>query len=396
VLHIESKTFSLRSAAVTWAKHREVALEQPGALAKVDHHSETQMPEKPVKSEVLPEKQNTSIDRKVSVAPMMDWTDRHCRYFLRGFCQHVLLYTEMITAAAIVRGARARLLAFDAAEHPVALQLGGSEPRELAAAARAGEQAGYDEINLNCGCPSERVASGAFGACLMHEPTLVGDCVAAMRAAVRVPVTVKMRIGVVTASARHAAGAVADFSERDFDALRAFVAAVHAAGCQVAIVHARKAVLGGLSPKHNREIPPLRYDVVRRLKGEFPQLPVVVNGGLRRTEDVLAALTWCEGVMLGREVYHRPYVLAELQQAVYGSAALPTREALLARMERYAARELGRGGRLAPIARHMLGLYAGEPGAREYRRILSEGARACDAGPELLRQAIPASGRVRG
>src|SRR5579862_423445 len=181
------------------------------------------------------------LDRRVSVAPMMDWTDRHCRYFLRGFSQDVLLYTEMITAAAVLRGDHARLLAFDDEEHPLALQLGGSEPRELAAAARTGEASGYDEINLNCGCPSERVASGSFGACLMREPTLVAECVAAMRAAVRVPVTVKMRIGVVTASARQAAGAVADFSERDFEALRAFVAAIHAAGCQVAIVHARKA-----------------------------------------------------------------------------------------------------------------------------------------------------------
>ena len=331
------------------------------------------------------------LDRRISVAPMMDWTDRHCRYFLRGFSQHVLLYTEMITAAAILRGERARLLAFDAAEHPVALQLGGSEPRELAGAARAGEEAGYDEINLNCGCPSERVASGAFGACLMREPALVAECVAAMRAAVRVPVTVKMRIGVVTASARQAAGVVADFTEQDFEALRGFIAALHAAGCQVAIVHARKAVLDGLSPKENREIPPLRYEVVRRLKSEYPHLPVVVNGGLRHAGEVLEALSWCDGVMLGREVYHRPYLLAELQQALYGAAALPTREALLARMESYAVRELGRGGRLAPIARHMLGLYAGEPGAREYRRALSEGARAADAGPELLRRAVPAA-----
>lgn len=336
------------------------------------------------------------LDRRISVAPMMDWTDRHCRYFLRGFSKDVLLYTEMITAAAILRGDRARLLAFDDAEHPLALQLGGSEPRELAAAARVGEQAGYDEINLNCGCPSERVASGSFGACLMGEPALVADCVAAMRAAVRVPVTVKMRIGVVTASSRQAAGAVADFSAQDFDALRAFVTAVDAAGCQVAIVHARKAVLGGLSPKDNREIPPLRYEVVRRLKELFPHLAVVVNGGLRRTADVLEALSWCDGVMLGREVYHRPYLLAELQQLLYGSASLPTREALLMRMEHYAARELDRGGRLASIARHMLGLYAGEPGAREYRRLLSEGARASDAGPELLRRVAPAGRRVAG
>ena len=210
---------------------------------------------------------------------MMDWTDRHCRYFLRGFSPDTLLYTEMITAAAIAHGDRARLLAFDPQEHPLALQLGGSEPRELAAAARAGEEAGYDEINLNCGCPSERVASGAFGACLMQEPARVAECVAAMCAVVRVPVTVKMRIGVVNAAARDVPRAVAHFTEGDFEALCHFAGSVGAAGCQVAIVHARQAVLGGLSPKANREIPPLRYEVVRRLKGIFPLLPIVVNGG---------------------------------------------------------------------------------------------------------------------
>ena len=326
---------------------------------------------------------------------MMDWTDRHCRFFLRGFSPAMLLYTEMINARAVVRGDRAQLLAFDPEEHPLALQLGGSEPAELAAAARAGEEAGYDEINLNCGCPSERVASGAFGACLMLEPERVAECVAAMRAVVRVPVTVKMRIGVVTATAREVPGALARFEERDFDALRRFITTVRAAGCAVAIVHARKAVLGGLSPRENREIPPLRYDVVRRLKAVLPAVPVVVNGGLRDARAVIAALDWCDGVMLGREAYHRPFVLAELQQALHSSGdPLPTRAALIERMQRYAARELARGERLAPIVRHMLGLYAGEPGAREYRRTLSEGARAPDAGVELLRRAIPAGARL--
>jgi tRNA-dihydrouridine synthase A len=326
---------------------------------------------------------------------MMDWTDRHCRFFLRGFSPDLLLYTEMITAAALVHGDRQRLLAFDPEEHPVALQLGGSEPRLLALAARAGEQAGYDEINLNCGCPSERVASGSFGACLMQEPARVAECVAAMRAAVRLPVTVKMRIGVVIASSREAPGAVAHFDEGDFESLCLFVDAVRQTGAAAVIVHARKAVLGGLSPKDNREVPPLRYDVVRRLKAVFTTLPVVVNGGLREPRSVLEALNWCDGVMLGREAYHRPFVLAELQQALHpASAAAPSREALLARMQRYAARELARGGRLAPIVRHMLGLYAGEPGAREYRRILSEGARAPGAGAELLTRAIPAGPRA--
>src|SRR6516165_11961353 len=338
-----------------------------------------------------------NIDRRVSVAPMMDWTDRHCRFFLRGFSPAVLLYSEMLTAAAIVRGDRSRLLAFDPEERPLALQLGGSEPAELAAAARAGEEAGYDEINLNCGCPSERVASGAFGACLMLEPERVAECVAAMRAAVRLPVTVKMRIGVVTATAREVAGAVGQFDEHDFESLCRFTAAVRAAGCAVVIVHARKAVLGALSPRENREIPPLRYDVVRQLKEAFAALPVIVNGGLRVAPAVIAALDWCAGVMLGREAYHRPFVLAELQHALQPhGGALPTRAALIERMQRYAARELVRGERLAPIVRHMLGLYAGEPGAREYRRTLSEGAREPDAGVELLRRAVPAGARLEG
>jgi tRNA-dihydrouridine synthase A len=321
---------------------------------------------------------------------MMDWTDRHCRYFLRGFAPQALLYTEMITAAAILRGDRERLLAFDPEEHPVALQLGGSEPEDLATAAQIGEEAGYDEINLNCGCPSDRVASGAFGACLMLEPAKVAECVAAMRARVKVPVTVKMRVGVITATGRTAREAVANFDEADFEALVGFVRSVRDAGCAVAIVHARKAVLGGLSPKDNREIPPLRYDVVKRLKEAFPQLPVIVNGGFRDLDSVREALSWCEGVMLGREAYHRPYVLAELHRALYpDTCKTPTREEMLERMAEYAKRALARGDRLSAITRHMLGLYSGQPGAREYRRILSEGARAPEAGPELFRSAVP-------
>jgi tRNA-dihydrouridine synthase A len=356
--------------------------------------AETPEAQEPAKKPVSNDFSRGNIDRRVSVAPMMDWTDRHCRYFLRGFSPGVLLYTEMITAAAILHGDRARLLEFEPAERPLALQLGGSEPRELAAAARAGEQAGYDEINLNCGCPSERVASGAFGACLMREPQRVAECVAAMRAAVQLPVTVKMRIGVLSARGAAMSAAVTQFDDEDFESLCHFVDAVRAAGCDAAIVHARKAVLGGLSPKDNRESPPLRYDVVRRLKHRFPILPLVVNGGLRTAPAVLEALEWCDGVMLGREAYHRPFVLAELQQALQPSGgAPPTRTALIERMQHYAARELVKGGRLAPIVRHMLGLYTGEPGAREYRRTLSEGARAADAGAELLQRAIPAAAR---
>jgi tRNA-dihydrouridine synthase A len=337
------------------------------------------------------------LDRRIAVAPMMDWTDRHCRFFLRGFSPAALLYTEMITAAAIVRGDTRRLLAFDPEEHPVALQLGGSEPRELAAAARAGEEAGYDEINLNCGCPSDRVASGAFGACLMREPARVADCVAAMRAVVAIPVTVKMRIGVVSGAHGRVQNALARFDESDFEALHAFVSQVRDAGCEAAIVHARRAVLGGLSPKDNREVPPLRYDVVRRLKQQFGDLPVIVNGGLRTGASVLEALGWCDGVMLGREAYHRPYVLSELQQALGGAERFepPSREALLERMARYAQRQLAQGDRLSVITRHMLGLYAGEPGARDYRRLLSEGARAEGAGPELLQEAAAVAREAR-
>jgi tRNA-dihydrouridine synthase len=393
------------------------------------------------------EKQSVSIDRRISVAPMMDWTDRHCRYFLRGFSPHALLYTEMITAAAITRGDRTRLLAFDPEEHPLALQLGGSNPKELATAAKAGEDAGYDEINLNCGCPSDRVASGSFGACLMLQPDLVADCVAAMAAVVKVPVTVKMRVGVIiprrgassskgasatkgasaaesvpatkVASASDGASAsegasftngggsrkgaapaqtarhqsirdtVATFDEGDYESLHNFVSKTHAAGSQVAIIHARKAVLGGLSPKDNREIPPLRFDVVKRIKQAFPHLPVIVNGGIRDSAGALEALTWCEGVMLGREAYHRPFVLRELQHALYPDEPdlFASREQMLERMARYAQKDLANGGRLSAITRHMLGLYGGQPGAKEYRRYLSEGAREPGASPELLRNA---------
>jgi tRNA-dihydrouridine synthase A len=340
------------------------------------------------------EKRSGIADRRIAVAPMMDWTDRHCRYFLRGFSPRVLLYTEMITSAAILRGDRARLLDFDPEEHPLALQLGGSEPKDLALAAKAGEDFGYDEVNLNCGCPSDRVSSGAFGACLMLQPERVADCVAAMKASVRIPVTVKMRIGVVEGSKRDTVQAIARVSEEDAAHLHRFVRLIRDAGCDVAIVHARKAVLGGLSPKENREVPPLRYDVVRDLKRAFPSLPMIVNGGFRNVDETLAALDWCDGVMLGREAYHRPFVLAQLDAALFRQSEpqpIISREAILDRMALYAAREVEKGERLSAITRHMLGLYSGEPGARDYRRFLSEGAREPDAGPELIRAAAPAA-----
>jgi tRNA-dihydrouridine synthase A len=332
---------------------------------------------------------------------MMDWTDRHCRYFLRGFAPDTLLYTEMITAAAILRGDRDKLLRFDAEEHPVALQLGGSDPAQLAEAARIGEAFGYDEINLNCGCPSDRVHSGAFGACLMLRPKLVAGCVAAMREAVSVPVTVKLRIGVVDASElggegktrrESARAAAARFGPQEQEALEEFVDGIVAAGCQAVIVHARKAVLGAWSPADNREIPPLRYDVVRAIHARVAPVPVVVNGGLRTAAQVVSELEWADGVMLGREAYHRPMLLAELSAA--HAAGSPTRTAMLERMTRYARRELARGERLSWIARHMLGLYAGMPGAKEFRRRLSEGARAPDASADLLLEAGEASERM--
>jgi tRNA-dihydrouridine synthase A len=321
----------------------------------------------------------------ISVAPMMDWTDRHCRFFLRGFSPRVRLYTEMITAAAIVHGDRARLLRFSEDERPLALQLGGSEPALLAAAARAGAESGYDEINLNCGCPSDRVHAGAFGACLMQTPERVADCVAAMRDAVAVPVTVKMRIGVLAESGQRAE--LARFDEQDYARLREFTATVAQAGCDHFIVHARKAVLGGLSPRENREVPPLRFEVVQWLKREFPQLWIGVNGGLRTAAQSEAALRWSDGVMLGREVYHRPAVLSELHRHVFNDgwpAAEPT--SMLERMAAYAEREVAAGERVASITRHMLGLCAGRPGARRYRQCLSEGACALGGGVQAAAQ----------
>jgi tRNA-dihydrouridine synthase A len=332
---------------------------------------------------------------------MMGRTDRHCRYFLRGFSAGTLLYTEMIAASDLIRADGAGLLAFDPEEHPVALQLGGCDPQELATAARAGERAGYDEINLNCGCPSDRATGKVFGAYLMQRPDTVVACVAAMSAAVRVPVTVKMRIGVIDGRGRAAIEASRRFEESERAALHALVGRVRDAGCESVIVHARKAVLGGLSAQDNREIPPLRYDVVAGVKRAFPDLQVIVNGGLREPAAVLGALEGLDGVMLGREAYHRPLVLGELDPLVFGGApaaahrhsnrespATAMRRGAIERMQRYAERQLQRGERLPAILRHMQGLYAGEPGAVEFRRTLSEGSRRSGAGPEVLAEAF--------
>lgn len=312
-------------------------------------------------------------DWRISVAPMMDWTDRHCRYFHRLLSPRARLYTEMVTSAALVRGRQLRLLEHSQQEHPLALQLGGSDPLELAQAAREGAAAGYDEINLNVGCPSDRVQAGRFGACLMREPELVGECVKAMRDAVSVPVTVKCRIGVD--------------DQDDYAGLQHFTETMLEAGVQVLVVHARKAWLQGLSPKENRDIPPLDYERVYRLKREFPQLVVVINGGVTTVEQVLAHLARLDGVMLGRAAYHDPYLLAQVEHALYAEP-LPRRDEVLHRMRPYVEAELARGTALKHISRHLLGLYQGEPGARSFRRTISEGAHLPGADWTLLERAL--------
>jgi len=311
----------------------------------------------------------------VSVAPMMEWTDRHCRYFLRLISPRVRLYTEMITTAALMHGDRARLLAFDASEHPVALQLGGSEPGELAACARLAQDRGYDEINLNVGCPSDRVQSGRFGACLMFEPDRVADCVRAMRDAVSTPVTVKCRLGV---DARDSYAELVDFVGR-----------LSEAGLEQLIVHARKAWLQGLSPKENREVPPLDYARVYRLKQDFPQLQVHINGGITTAEAVAEQLRNVDGVMVGRAAYHDPWLLALVEASVDARAArLLSRHQVAEAMLPYVEQQLAEGARLQQIARHMLGLFSGQAGARAWRRYLSEHAHRDGAGPQVLENAL--------
>ncbi|MCL4792358.1 MAG: tRNA dihydrouridine(20/20a) synthase DusA [Gammaproteobacteria bacterium] len=315
---------------------------------------------------------------RISVAPMMDCTDRHCRYFLRLLSPHVRLYSEMVTAAAIVRGDPERLLRFSPAEHPLALQLGGSDPELLAMAVRKAAACGYDEINLNVGCPSSRVSEGSFGACLMAEPALVGRCVSAMQAATHLPVTVKTRIGID--------------DRDDYGFLQAFVASVAAVGCRTFVIHARKALLSGLSPKENREIPPLLYATVYRLKADFPELRILLNGGveaLTAIEGHLAA--GVDGVMIGRKAYADPYWLTEVEAAFLDPGGMwqrPSRSGVVRAMARYAEREMREGLRLHHITRHMLGLYHGQPGARAWRRHLSTRACAADAGPGLLLESL--------
>lgn len=317
----------------------------------------------------------TRDDWRLSVAPMMDWTDRHCRYFHRLLSRRARLYTEMVTTGALLHGDVPRHLDFDEAEHPVALQLGGSEPADLAHCAKLGAQWGYDEINLNCGCPSERVQRGAFGACLMAEPALVADCVKAMRDAVDIPVTVKHRIGI-------------DKGE-NYGFVRDFVGTVAQAGCGVFIVHARNAWLKGLSPKENREVPPLRYELVHRLKRDFPQLVIAINGGITTDDMVREQLRELDGVMMGREAYHHPWWLARWDALHYGEPASSLqREEVEERMVAYMEREhAARGTPWHSIARHMMGLYNGLPGARRWRQVWSDHRLKAEPPREVMRRA---------
>jgi len=314
-------------------------------------------------------------DHRFSIAPMMEWTDRHCRFFHRLLTRRARLYTEMITTGAVLRGDRARLLGFDPAEHPVAIQLGGSDPRALADAARICADLGYDEINLNVGCPSDRVREGRFGACLMAEPALVGECVAAMKAAVRVPVTVKCRIGIDDQD-----------PEESLDTLTRIVVT---AGVDALIVHARKAWLDGLSPKENRDIPPLDYDRVYRLKRAWPALPVMINGGIASLDQGAAHLAHLDGVMMGRAAYQEPWRLLAVDPLIYGSPApFASPKAALEAFFPYVERELAHGTRLHAMTRHILGLFHAVPGARAFRRHIATHAVKPGAGITVLRDAL--------
>jgi len=310
------------------------------------------------------------------IAPMLDWTDRHCRYFHRLISQQALLYSEMVTTGALIHGGHHRFLQFNAAEHPLAFQLGGSNPHDLALCAKMVEDYGYDEVNLNVGCPSDRVQNGRFGACLMAEPELVADCVAAMKQAVSIPVTVKSRIGI---------------DERDsYEELAHFVATVAAAGCETFIIHARKAWLSGLSPKQNRDVPPLRYDVVYQIKQDFPQLAMILNGGINTLEQADEILQHVDGVMVGREAYHNPYLLADVDRRFFGAPTEPcSRDRIMQLLIPYIQQQLDEGVRLHSVSRHILGLFHGEPGARSWRRHLSENAGKSGADIQVILDALP-------
>ena len=316
------------------------------------------------------------MKHKISIAPMMDWTDRHCRFFLRHLSPHANLYTEMVTAAALIHGDNEKLLAFDPTEHPVALQLGGNDPMMMAKATRMAAEAGYDEININVGCPSDRVQSGQFGACLMASPDLVARCYRAMTEACDLPVTVKSRIG------------IDDLDSYEF--LCDFVGSLQAAGCRRFIVHARIAILQGLSPKDNRTVPPLDYERVYLLKRDFPDLEIVLNGGISTIDQVLGHLKHVDGVMIGRQAYHEPWFLVELEQAMFAGEGRrePGRQEIIELMIPYIERQMSAGAELKHITRHMLGLFSGQPGARAWRCHLSECGHRPGADVAVLREAL--------
>lgn len=321
------------------------------------------------------------LDRRFTLAPMMEWSTSDCRTFWRMLTKKAVFYSEMVTTGALLHGDRKRLLDYNACEHPLALQLGGSNPDDLAQCAVIAEDWGYDEVNLNCGCPSDRVQNGMIGACLMAEPELVADCVAAMRNAVKIPVTVKHRIGI-------------DDME-DYAGLENFVRTIAATGCDTFIVHARKAWLKGLSPKENREIPPLQYDKVYQLKRDFPHLSIIINGGITTLEQSISLLQQVDGVMVGREAYSNPYVLAAVDQQIYGcSNPIITREEVMEQFKEYCIEQLHAGARLNHLTRHVLGLYQGLPGARQFRRIISEQAHKPGAGIEVVDRALAALNEV--
>lgn len=325
---------------------------------------------------------NLHPNRRFSVAPMLDWTDRHERYFLRLLSRHALLYTEMVTTGAIIHGDATRHLRFDPAEHPVALQLGGSEPTDMAHAAETGQTFGYDEININVGCPSDRVQSGRFGACLMAEPRQVADCVKAMQSVSDLPITVKSRVGI---------------DDQDSDEfLQQFIETVAEAGCTTFILHARIALLQGLSPKENRDIPPLQYQRVYRMKQLYPHLEIIINGGIKTLPECTSHLQHTDGVMLGREIYQNPYLLARVDRALYDdSAQVPTRADVLAAYLPYVQQQLAEGASLQHLTRHILGIYKGEPGGRLFRRHLSEHAHRKQASISVLEDAVALAENAR-
>jgi tRNA-dihydrouridine synthase A len=314
------------------------------------------------------------INRTLSIAPMLDWTDRYYRYFARLITKHTLLYTEMVTTGALLHGNRERFLKFDPSEHPVALQLGGSDPSDLAVCSRMAEDAGFDEVNLNVGCPSDKVQSGSFGACLMLEPGLVAECIDSMQQAVSIPVTMKHRIGID--------------QDESYETLYHFVDRVSQTGCRSFIVHARNAWLQGLSPKENREIPPLHYETVHRLKSDFPQLEIIINGGIKSLDAAREQLQHLDGVMIGREAYQNPWMLADADRMIFGdNHPIPSRHEIVEQLMPFVQDEFAQGTPISRISRHILGLFQGQPGAKAWRRHISENAHRNEVVPELILEA---------